>query len=180
MLTRFFWAKSHNSFIAIVRHCIRSISCICWWVQFHIANLSLLISNLAWYSWLIRMAWSSSNSPPAPCLFQLRSLRLPGTAAVGTQSMGKCETDQKRDTLAVSTGWQLGLTIGNNVVIYMQLNEYETDRYFLQNFQCMTKAQLLSLLWQKFLTEPFFKKFYFLFLKILISKQMRQVSLFSF
>ena len=97
---------------------IRSISCIYWRVQFHTPNLSLLISNLDWYSWLIRMAWSSSNSPPAPCLFQLRSLRLPGTAAVGTQSMGKCETDQKRDTLAVSTGWQLGLTIGNNVVIY--------------------------------------------------------------
>ena len=97
---------------------IRCISCIYWGVQFHTPNLSLLISNLAWYSWLIRMAWSSSNSPPAPCLFQLRSLRLPGTAAVGTQSMGKCETDQKRDTLAVSTGWQLGLTIGNNVVIY--------------------------------------------------------------
>ena len=96
---------------------IRSISCIYWRVQFHTPNLSLLISNLAWYSWLIRMAWSSSNSPPAPCLFQLRSLRLPGTAAVGTQSMGKCETDQKRDTLAVSTGWQLGLTIGNLIFV---------------------------------------------------------------
>ena len=41
-------------------------------------------------------------------------------------------------------------------------------------------AQLLSLLWQKFLTELFLQKLYFLFLEILNSKQMVQVYLFFF
>ena len=41
-------------------------------------------------------------------------------------------------------------------------------------------VQLLSLLWQKFLTKPFLQKLYFLFLEILNSKQMVQVSSLSF
>ena len=39
---------------------------------------------------------------------------------------------------------------------------------------------MLLLLWHKFLTELFLQIFYFLFLEILNSKQMVQVSLFSF
>ena len=41
-------------------------------------------------------------------------------------------------------------------------------------------VQLLSLLWQTFLTKPFLQKLYFLFLEILNSKQMVQVSSLSF
>ena len=52
--------------------------------------------------------------------------------------------------------------------------------YFTKYFFDQTIVQLLSLLWQKVFTELFLHKFCFIFLEILTSKQMVQVSLFSF
>ena len=48
------------------------------------------------------------------------------------------------------------------------------------SFSEKSKKYSVTLLWQKFLCEPFLQKYYFLFLENLTSKQMVQVSLFSY
>ena len=75
-----------------------------------------------------------------------------------------------------------GVTKPNVNYKYVTCSKYLPQIHWLTsiNFWREPLAQLLSLLWQMFLTEPFLQKLYFLSLEILTSKQMVQVSLFSF